>query len=374
MFVLCLRYAGFLDRLGRMDEADSMLVKAKTFIPADMAAEAGAAAPEAADFVAKQLKLLRDYVDGRRKCLELEKECLNRAMWENLVAIHHKQVRFINPKTLLSPPEKNQLNPSETAYMIGELARRCQEPGAAPAFLAAADAILKSQFSEVDQEDEKMNASKADAPELYAATKERSKKLNSDWGLLQSWTAEQLKLSTTGGKIDEQVKVVLDEVLTAAGIDPATFKIPEIAAADGASANVPVVRAPAAKTQNAGSTTEPAPSATVSGAAAATEGAIKTRDALLKMYFEAISKYVKDKKSNPASLAALVDAHYIPAENSCLNEQGQLMCPETHEQLLYAKNFQIGNSQDFVLFRAKNAVTSKILFANGEIRIPVQKK
>ena len=361
MFVLCLRYAGFLDRMGRFEDANKALNKAKGFIPPDANSEAMDAEREAVEFATKQLRLLRDFVDGRKKCLELENECLNRAMWENLVAIHHKQVRFVNPNSVLAVPEKGQLDSAWTAYMIGELARRCNEPAAAPAFFTATDAILDRQFAELDKE-EKAIALKKDAPEVQTAAIDRSKKLGERWSMLRVWVAEQRKLALAGGKLDATVKEVLDEVLQSAGIDPAKFTLPNIPVETAvSSAPAPKVSAPAAGT---------APAAP----ATANAGGIKTRDALYAMYYDAISRYVKEKKSNPPSLDALVQGGYISAENSCLTEKGSLICPETNEPLQYSKGFTFGDAQGFVLYRTNNPITSKILFANGEVRTPVQKK
>ncbi len=57
MYVLCLRYAGFLDRLGRFDDANKALDKAKTFL------DAGNENPDAAaaKFVLEQLRLMRGF-------------------------------------------------------------------------------------------------------------------------------------------------------------------------------------------------------------------------------------------------------------------------------------------------------------------------
>ncbi len=365
MFVLCLRYAGFLDRIGRFEDADMALNKAKRFIPQDYGTDNAEIDSDTQAFLSKQLSLLRQCVVDRKKCLEFERECVNRAMWELLVAVHQKQVHFVDPNNLLAPEKKDELDPVWAAYMLGERARRCGEPGAGFAFLAATEAVVDQQFIEMDKE-LKLAALKKDSPEFQKAAIERSKKLTNDWNMLRQWSIEQraLIVKGAGGKIDNEMKQVLDQVLQAAGIDPAKFKLPAppIPGAKEAAATE-ANKAKAALTAMEPVAPDPANAATIS-----------TRQDLYKMYYAAIVRYVKDKKSNPPNLTAIVEAGYIAQDNSFLSEKGDcLICPETKEMLLYSRSFILGDATREVLY-PKNVLKSNILFGNGAIHLFMQKK
>ena len=368
MYVLYLRTAGFMDRMGRMEEADKALQRALKFVMPETSADARGRNEAELAFGNKQLKLLNDVAEERRTILTFEKECLNRAMWENLLAIHRDRVRFFSPESLLTPPEKGQLNPAETAFMLGELARRCGEPVAAPAFLTAADTIIRQQFAQLDKEELRIETVKTANPAIYDKGKKYAKELNKSWSLLQLWVSDQSKLAAvqlkprrTNEALDKDMKVVLDKILTAAGIDPTTFKVSDLPMP----AQTKPVEAPP---------TTVAPATPVAVAPPVNTGNIKTREALYKMYYKAIADYVSDKKSNPPTLAALVDGNYILSDNSCLNEKGKLVCPETNEPLQYSKMFKLGDVNDFVLYQLKNATTSRILYADGTVRTPVMRK
>ncbi len=264
------------------------------------------------------------------------------------------------------------MDPAMTAYMLGELARRCGEPGAGPAFLAAADVILDKQIAELDRE-EKIVALKKDAPVIQAAAFERSKKLGERWGMLRTWITEQRAVARAGGKLDDTIKQVLDEVLTAGGIDPAKFKMPDLPALESADLTAAERNANAAAAAAASART-PAIAAEPAAAVIANAGAITTREQLYKMYYDGVSRFVKEKKVNPQSVRELVEGGYVPRENSCMTEKGQVICPESKEPLQYNRSFKFGDSNDFVMFSMKNGLASKILFANGEVRKPTASK
>ena len=100
---------------------------------------------------------------------------------------------------------------------------------------------------------------------------------------------------------------------------------------------------------------------------------IKTREQLYKLYYAAIMRYRKDHKENPASLLELVKAGYVKAEDSHLDANGKLLCPETQERLGYLHTWEPGDKTTPVLFPLK--LDSKTLYADGEIRAgPAERK
>jgi len=101
-------------------------------------------------------------------------------------------------------------------------------------------------------------------------------------------------------------------------------------------------------------------------AAAAAGGMIKTREQLYKLYYAAILRYRNDHKANPPALKDLVTSGYVKAEDSNLDGDGKLLCPETQERLTYMRNWEPGDKTAPVLFPRKLA--SKTLFADGEVR------
>jgi len=365
MFVLRLRYAGILDRLGKMEQAARNLEMAASLInTAKMVSTENFELPhDAIEIIQKQFKHLADYVDDRKMCIGFEKECINRAMWESLLAMDQKGVHFFDKNNLLAAHEKSALEPAMSAYMVGELARRCDDRLTASAFLAAADALYVKQLTQLEKEEDALAPTK-DLPESKAAL-ERAKQLRQSWTAMRTWTSEQLTLALQPhkddvplpDKLDDRTKEILDRLLQAGGVDAAAFKIPRPVAPITAPAPVakavvksPVVAQAAPKFDPSVST-----------------GSLKTRDELYKMYYAAIVRYVKDKGANPKSLTVLVEGNYVPRENACLTETGNLICPETHEALQYYTQFDLGNENNIVIFQTVNARNGKNLYADGKI-------
>ena len=72
MYVLNIRYAGILERLGRMEDADKSLRHGDSFIPDKFVMPEAEGKPEIKDYFARQLKLLHGVVDDRIACLKRE--------------------------------------------------------------------------------------------------------------------------------------------------------------------------------------------------------------------------------------------------------------------------------------------------------------
>src|SRR5579862_318755 len=367
MFVLRLRFAGILDRLGKMDQARRNLDMAASLInTAKLAGDENIALPrEAMEIIDKQFKHLADYVDDRKGCIAFEKECLNRAMWESLLALDQKSIHFRDKNNLVAPPEKGALEPAMSAYMIGELARRCDDRLTASAFLAAADALYVKQLTELEKEEDALAPAK-DLPDSKAAL-ERARQLRQSWTAMRNWTSEQLTLALqphkdeapVSSQIDDRVKQVLNLILQAGGVDSAAFKIP--APIEPKIAPAPEVKAVAKTALPAVTQAAPRLDPSVS------TGSLKTREELYKMYYAAIVRYVKEKGANPKSLSALVEGNYVPRDNACLTEKGNLICPETHEALQYFSQFDLGNADQMVLFQTINTKNGRNLFADGKV-------
>lgn len=379
MFVLYVRYAGFLDRLGKMDEAEKALNEARNSIPVDSFANGVEPLSEdVSKFIENQLKRLRDFTEERKKCLTKEREYLTRAMWENLAAIHQNEIKFADPKGWLKPAVSEGMDPAMSAYILGELARRCHEPAAAPIWFQAAKKLVEKQSQTVDEEEKALGA--ALALPVNKSLRDHADVLRKRWDDVRDWTTEQMALSKSDGELDPKIKVVLDIVLESAGLNPKEFKaLDEAALADAHIMGAPKtgsskINSNAAAGAEAAKTAASASNAPAVLVAPAAMGKIKTRDALFKLYYDAIAQYVKKTQSNPPNLATLVQEKYVSAEDSCLDGKGRLICPETQEPLNYSRSFTFGSERDFVLYSVKNPATSKTLYASGAIKIPAQSK
>lgn len=370
MFVLYIRMAGFYDRLGKMDDASAALQKALDYLPADARMNADVQIEEeVAAYVNKQLDRIKDFVDSRKKCLAKEREYLGRAMWENLAALHQNEIQLNVPKSWLNSTEKDGVDPAMTAYMLGELARRTGEPGTAPLWFQAAKKIVEKQSQQVEDEEKAIGTALAQV--VYKKQRDRSDELRRRWQTASDWSTEQLALTKIGGAMDANIKIVFDKMLQECGIAPFQA-IDSEALADTHKMVDPKGSAPlnlqASDPKLNAKPAQPEPIAPP----AASE--IKTRDELYRVYYEAIAKYVKKKGDNPPDLSTLVKERFLSQGNSCLDGKGQLICPETRETLNYARSFEIGSKNDFILFSAKNTTTSKVLFADGTVKVPGQIK
>jgi len=261
------------------------------------------------------------------------------------------------------------MDPAMTAYLLGEMARRCGEPAAAPVWFAASDLIIDSQLTQLEEEEKAAVVKAAEAGIKPPKTLlDRADSLHERWNLLRENVIEQRSQAKFAEGLDPNIRTVLNEVLKAAGLDPAKFKMPDAAA----TADMLKMQDPAVAKQNPNAeninATPPAKPLTPEIPKLASSGKIQTRDQLYTMYYDAINRYINDKKSNPTNLLALVKEGYVVPEDSCLDAKGNLFCPKTKEQLLYMRGFKLGSETDQIIFPMKNKLTTKILYADGKAK------
>jgi hypothetical protein len=345
MLVLYINYAGFLDRLGSTDEADKALVRALSYIPERLNQALEDKTME--ERIVQQLKLLRGIVTGRQDCLRREQDYLYKAAKHNMAAIRFSEAKFRDYKSFKPGGGEREWDAAPTAYLLGEMARRCGDNDAGAAWLTAAEQIIAKSLSLVDAAD-KANPTPVAPPlpgkeeeSMSPAARERERLL-----ILKHWAAEQRAAIKSPKPPDPAVQTVIVQVLGVAGIT--------------ANAPVPIPAPEPAKTAPAvAAKADPVP-----GPASA----IATREALLRMYSTALTRYRTDKKENPATLAALVQSGYVKAEDAHMDESGKLFCPETKERLGYMRTWEPGDKTRPVIFPLKPKADSKVLYADGEIR------
>ena len=338
MYVLYLNYAGILDRLGRMDDADRALDSARSFIPKDFNRTADAAQE---NFFARQLKLLHGAVDDRQTCLRREREYLFNAARFNMAAIKFQDG---HPGKLDSA-----LEAAPTSYLLGELLRRAKEPANAAVWFNAAAALI-------DRELDKLEKSVNDDTQADKVAAQRVR-----WMLLKGWTLEQQALIIAPGSADEYVHSVVSQVLNAAGVDSITVLGPLIPGKNSITPDQPsalVIQKP-----------NPAQTPVV-----ASSPRNISREALYQEYYSALVQYRTEKKSNPSNLMELVKTGYISSEKACLDEHGKLVCPETSERLSYARSWEPGDKTAVVLFSIAHPTTTKALYADGVVRVGTEDK
>ena len=365
MFVLHLTHAGALDRLGKMDEAGKELAKALSYIPERPAVPLEDKTLE--DRIVRQLKLLRAIVEDRQTCLQLEKDYLFKAARQNMSAIRLNEIKFRECKRF-DPQDTGtkEWDAAPTSYLLGELLRRAGCPDEAAAWFAAAGQIAEKNLEVVDAA-EKASPPAEPTPVVVPGkeapvspfVRQRGRLLD-----LQLWIQEQIGLTKATKEPDPTVKAAVEQVLQAAGIAlGAGAATPRILPPE-----VPRTRPEAAQKAEKGPITPPeaAVKPAKEPAVPPGTGTIKTREQLYKMYFAAITRYRNDKKENPPTLAELVKAGYVKEEDSNLDANGKLLCPETKERLGYMRNWEPGDKTAEVLFTIKPG--SKALYADGEVR------
>ncbi|MCY3023422.1 MAG: DUF2225 domain-containing protein [Planctomycetota bacterium] len=353
MFVLYLTDAGALDRLGRAEEAEKALAKALSYVPERPPLALENKTLE--ERVVRQLKALRGVVEERQACLKRERECLFRAAWRNMAAIRSNEIKFRDCATF-KPAERSgkEWDAAPASYLVGEMLRRAGDQDSAVAWFAAAEQIIAKGIVVVDAAEKASPPAEptpvvlpGKEPQLTPFARERNRLLD-----LQVYTKEQAELAKTAAPrkaLDPAVPAAIAVALKAAGI--AASEVP-----------APVAPVEPAKAAAAAQDRIPEPQAPAAKAA----GSVKTREALYKMYYAAISRYRADKKENPPTLPDLVKGGYVKAEDSCLDEAGKLICPETKERLGYLCRWEPGDTTRPVLFSVKPG--SKVLYADGEIR------
>ena len=353
LFVLNIFHAGALDRQGKIEDSDKALMASLNYVPEQI--QMGNDNRELQERVGRQLKLLRGIVQDRQTCLHREQEYLFKAARRNMAAIDRGEVKFepaeFNPKA----SHEGMADPAPTAYLIGELLRRAAVPEAASAWLYAAERIVDKKLEIVNSTEKTSPPTPVQVAVLPNSEPQQTPfeierdRLNT----LGQWSREQRAQSKSNKTPDAATMAVIEKVLAAVGLTPKVEIGPATAvpATDVAPNVVPV---PATKGDPA---KIEAPAAT---------GAVKTREQLYKMYYEALTKFNAAKKENPRNLKELVAAGYIAEADSCLDENGKLICPETREKLMYLRKWEPGDKTMQVLIPMKPG--SKTLYADGSVK------
>ncbi|MBI3827882.1 MAG: hypothetical protein HY291_00080 [Planctomycetes bacterium] len=380
IFVLRLRQAGFLDRCGKINEAAETLEKARAVIPMvdEVKQVLEELKPELAakgikdDFVLKSidmnLQMLQHAVDVRSECLKMEREYLFHS------AEHLMQALFFNEN-----PNNKDL--ATSVYWAAELYRRDgRELEVAKACFETANKLIKKQ--DVDGKRAKLD-------DLVKQRKDPTKPSEAEAAV----QAEIARLDTLNGWSDESLDAIAKAVKARelseqkAGIQPTPAAplreniakaLAEIEKRAGAAsiAATPVQRPPEGpKTPEPAVKTEREPAnegKTVADTAPKNPepriaSVVKTRADLYRVYYEALTRYVKDKKANPESLSELVSTGYLKQVEACLDENGVLICPETQQKLLYSKGAPFGEKAQVYIFpRAKDPNQTK-LYGDGHV-------
>ena len=349
MFVLYVRYAGFLDRIGKLDAADKILEEARSFIPEKMQANVNNKEnPELEDYLARQLKLVRSIVNDRQSCLRRESDYMFKAARAKMAAFKFKEVKGRDySKGFWNKDEIRNCELASNAYLLGELLRRSNEPAAAAAWFTAAEPIVNKEIAILEDLEKKGPPPEANITPADFDT-ERSRLLT-----IKSWASEQKLLVKNAKSPDNYVRGVIAQVLEAAGIAPATL---------GDAPPEPALP----KTTEA----SPTPSSPSQAAPAVpTSASVKTREQLYQIYFTALSRYRAEKKVNAPSLGELIKAGYLKTEDANLDEKGKLHCPETHDQIGYMHSWDPTDKTKPILFSITHP-RSKALFPEGEVREP----
>ena len=347
MFVLNLRYAGALDRLGKLDDAERALHRAASYIPehASGLSEAENTA-EAREYYDHQVKLIRSVVDDRLACLKREKEYLFNAAKFNMVAIKLREVQFgpeaavTDAATVAGAKKSVILDAAPTSYLLAELLRRAGEPAAAAAWFDGAATIVAHRLAELDKPDPQHPPTPAET-DAISAKRDR-------WMLLRDWIKEQRAMIKATPAVDANVMEAVNVVLQSEGVTMQSG----LAVAP---ARTPTVEAAPRKSDPA------------AAAVAAAPGKIATRDDLYKLYYKALLAYRAAKGENPPALADLVRGGFIAKEDSCLDDKGKLVCPESGDKLAYSHVWDKGDKNAAIIWSISHNKTKR-LYADGQIR------
>jgi hypothetical protein len=346
MYVLYIRYAGALDRLGNMEYAEQALVKAKTYLPQTLRITVNRQENKAAeDFFTRQLDLLRREVDDRIECLRQEQKYLFSSADHYMAAIKNKTIALKSFSDIIRHGgDPLAADPAPIAYLLGEMLRRCNAPADSGCWFNTADSILGGYEKQLEQGAKNFDIKPGQIDDL-----------KSQWAILRQWLKEQRALNKPAGQVEEHVKTVAAIVLKAAGAENANPNAPPPDTQPGPAEIKPEKSTPAVK---------PTPSTADSLIG---KGTIKTRVELYKMYHAAMLKYRADKKTNPPKLADLVAEGYIKGSEANLDEKGKLHCPEKPGKTLgYSNNFEPGNKDQAILYPINDPGSSS-LFADGEV-------
>jgi len=327
-----------------ISDAEKAMESALKAIPEKVAFEGnGEEVKRATEYIERQIQLVRKVAVNRQECLKREREYLFHAAKNNMAALKFKEIKLRDPARVDTVKEKGVYDPALTAYLLGELLRRAEAYPEAALWLDASLVFLEKELAALDSAG--ANIPKEDIEN------QRDRYLN-----LRASAQAQRMLFKSDGVAPEYVRTLVEAVLKEAGFSGLDVLKPAGGAGRAVSAPVPVkaVPAPVAANSNTGDTVP--------------SGRIKTREQLLKMYYDALVKYRADKKANPDRLIDLVQAGYISQADSNLNENNKLICPETKGVLVYSRAWDPSKTTDpdIVLFPIKPDDLPK-LFANGTI-------
>ncbi|MCZ7648702.1 MAG: hypothetical protein M5U26_26170 [Planctomycetota bacterium] len=320
IFVLNLRYAGYLDRLGDLLGAQKALDEAKKVIPQSLGG-GGEVPDEVKQRKLQELQMLRDIADDRRLALVRERDHLYKA------ADHLMQSLFFGK-------EPESLNDAgRTAYLIGESLRRDgREPEHAALWLKAARALL---------------ASDAVSGKIKAANRE---------GLL-TWIENSLKTLEPAAKdkalepnVERAVKTVLERV---------GLSMEQLASGAPPRANPDQPAGVAPPVPEVTDTPEPQP--------VVPPKAGLTRKALFEAYYPAFKAYIEKHKENPKTLGELVSEGFLKPEQALLDAKGNLQCPASGAKLLYMRGAKLGEGKMPILYPLNSDPDKTKLWADGRI-------
>jgi hypothetical protein len=338
-YVLLLRQAGALDRLGRMKEAEKVLESARREIPSEATLPPGEAQnQDLSRYFEKQLALLQDTAAARLECLKNEREYLFKAAKHYIAALKFQELLLQGIGQPDTANNRRLCDAALASYLLGETLRRAGVLPEAAAWFDACDRICAKNLELLEK------AAPPPPPQDAAVPAEKNPRVE-HYASLQSSAKEQRAMFEVSEAPDEMVREVVAMALQSAGLTSA------------APAGKSEAGTPAAATKAAAAPVAPAAPKIMN---------IKTREQLYKLYYDALLRFRKDKNKNPDRLVELVEGKYITPEDSNLNEKGKLICPETQEGIGYQHTWEPGDKTAPILFPLKSH--TKLLFANGEIR------
>jgi hypothetical protein len=317
---LLMRYAGVLDRCGYPDKADGAFQRAEDVLSgAEATADRYVRTPKQAQAKAQtpaaRLAPLKDAITERRRLLNQECEHLGAAAWRLMGALKHNE----DPK---------RVEPLRTAYLIGELFRRC----------GGEDAALSRAWFDAAERLSAGASADDDSAHIYGM-----------------WTDQQKSLlppPTEKETIDPKVHEVIAEVLRRAGV---------------ADTKPPKKDEPQKPTTNDDAANAAAPQTT---SPAAGDG---RREALLRICWEALRRWKKERGTNAPGLKILTEEGFLDNKLVKLDEGGDLICPETGKSLMYASTAGLDDPTASLIFPLLSDPCRLSLFGDGQIRVPERK-
>jgi tetratricopeptide (TPR) repeat protein len=339
-YVFHLRYAGIMDRVGDLNGAVDQLEKAQACIPKELPATPQPMPPEAKAKVEKILGGLKAISAERIDLVNRERQYLFRAADHLMQALYFEE-------------QARNLDPALNCYLIGEMLRRSEgEPAAAFAWFNTA----KQLFQRIEPEKSQPQIpAGTDVEEAAAIRQHAVATLEEKKRVMLAWTEEQQRLvqsKAVGKEPDTRIKAAIAKVLASSGVNASLS--PEVAA-------VLDPRIPEKEPNDQG----PKPPAVTKAETAPVKGVL-TREGVLKRYHAALLSYVKQNGAPPKNLKDLVTAGMLSQADSCLDEQGRLLCPETGGQLNYVPPAAMGPHNVIIVPSSKDANRNR-LFADGQV-------